>query len=476
MSTLKRFFQDTFIYGLATVLPRLMNFLLLPLLTGSLENAGYSDNTTFYIYAAFFNVLLTYGMETSFFRFFSRHKEKNKVFSTAFISLTLTTILFFALVWSYNVELANYVNLKLRYFNLLISVIALDTLVVIPFALLRATGKPIKFSIIKVLNIALYVALNYFFLWIVPEFNIPLGILDYSHDLVTYVFIANLIASLFTFFLLSPYFFKTQLVFDWKILNQLLHYGWPIMVAGLAYVINENFDKWLIPQLLGKDINGAYAACYKIAVFMTIFIQGFRLGAEPFFFNHAKEKNAKNTYALIMKYFVVLGSLMLVFIVAYLHVFKEMIVVRPSYWIAIEIVPVVLLANLMLGIYFNLAYWYKLTDKTRFGMYFSIIGAILTISLNYILLPIIGFMGAAYATLIAYTAMVVISYLIGKKHYNIPYDLKNIGIYLTLGISFAFSSFYIFDNNLIIGSLLVFLFLGIIYFKERKYLIQFLQR
>ena len=476
MSTLKRFFQDTFIYGLATVLPRLMNFLLLPLLTGSLANADYSDNTTFYIYAAFFNVLLTYGMETSFFRFFSRHKEKNKVFSTAFISLTLTTILFFALVWTYNVELAHYVDLKLRYFNLLISVIALDTLVVIPFALLRATGKPIKFSIIKVLNIATYVALNYFFLWVVPKFNISLGILDYSNDLVTYVFIANLIASLFTFFLLSPYFFKTKLVFDWSILKQFLTYGWPILIAGLAYVINENFDKWLLPQLLGKDINGAYAACYKIAVFMTIFIQGFRLGAEPFFFNHAEEKNAKTTYALIMKYFVVLGSLMLVFIVAYLHVFKRLIVTDPSYWIAIDIVPIVLLANLMLGIYFNLAYWYKLTDKTRFGMYFSILGAVVTIGLNYALIPIIGFMGSAYTTLIAYALMVVISYLIGRKHYDIPYDLKNIGIYLSLGIGFAFSSFYVFDSNLIIGSLLVFLFLGIIYFKERKYLSQFLQR
>ncbi|MDT0294617.1 polysaccharide biosynthesis C-terminal domain-containing protein [Mesonia ostreae] len=476
MSTLKRFFQDTFIYGLATVLPRLMNFLLVPLLTGSLENADYSDNTTFYIYAAFFNVLLTYGMETSFFRYFSRHKEKNKIFSTAFISLTITTILFFAVVWTYNVELAKYVDLKLRYFNLLISVIALDTLVVIPFALLRATGKPIKFSIIKVLNIGMYVALNYFFLWMVPKFNISLGFLDYSNDLVTYVFIANLIASLFTFILLSPYFFKTKLVFDWSILKQFLNYGWPIMVAGLAYVINENFDKWLIPQLLGKDINGAYAACYKIAVFMTVFIQGFRLGAEPFFFNHAQEKNAKNTYALIMKYFVVLGSLMLVFIVAYLHVFKKLIVTDPSYWIAIDIVPIVLLANLMLGIYFNLAYWYKLTDKTRYGMYFSILGAVVTIALNYALIPVIGFMGAAYTTLIAYTLMVVISYLFGRKHYNIPYDLKNIGIYLGLGIGFAFSSFYVFDNNLIIGSLLVFLFLGIIYFKERKYLSQFLQR
>ena len=246
------------------------------------------------------------------------------------------------------------------------------------------------------------------------------------------------------------------------------------MVAGLAYVINENFDKWLIPQLLNKDINGAYAACYKIAVFMTIFIQGFRLGAEPFFFNHAAQKNAKYTYAVIMKYFVILGSLMLVFVCVYLHLFKRLIVRDDSYWIAINIVPVVLLANLFLGIYFNLAYWYKLTDKTRFGMYFSVLGAGITILLNYSLIPIIGFMGGAYATLAAYVIMVVISYLYGRKYYHIPYDLTNILIYLGLGIGFSFASFYIFNSDLYIGSLLLFLFLGIIYIKERKFIAQFL--
>ena len=345
---------------------------------------------------------------------------------------------------------------------------------VIPFAYLRATGKPIKFSVIKILNIALYVGLNYFFLWFIPKTNWSLGFLDYSHDLVTYVFIANLVASLFTLLMLSPYFFKTKWQFDTRIFKQLIQYGWPIMVAGLAYVINENFDKWLIPQLLNKDINGAYAACYKIAVFMTIFIQGFRLGAEPFFFNHAAQKNAKQTYAVIMKYFVILGSLMLVFVCVYLHLFKRLIVRDDSYWIAINIVPVVLLANLFLGIYFNLAYWYKLTDKTRYGMYFSVLGAGITILLNYSLIPVIGYMGGAYATLAAYAIMVVISYLYGRKYYHIPYDLTNILIYLGLGIGFSFASFYIFNSDLYIGSLLLFLFLGIIYIKERKFIAQFL--
>ena len=207
---------------------------------------------------------------------------------------------------------------------------------------------------------------------------------------------------------------------------------------------------------------------------MTIFIQGFRLGAEPFFFNHAAQKNAKQTYAVIMKYFVILGSLMLVFVCVYLHLFKRLIVRDDSYWIAINIVPVVLLANLFLGIYFNLAYWYKLTDKTRYGMYFSVLGAGITILLNYSLIPVIGFMGGAYATLAAYAIMVVISYLYGRKYYHIPYDLTNILIYLGLGIGFSFASFYIFNSDLYIGSLLLFLFLGIIYIKERKFIAQFL--
>jgi O-antigen/teichoic acid export membrane protein len=475
LGTLKKFFKDTIIYGLATVLPRLMNFVLVPLHTHKLDTASYSDNTTFYIYAAFFNVLLTYGMETAFFRFFSKSEEKGKVFSTVFISLVTTTILFLVPVFWFSKELAMIVNLNESYFNLLVGVLVLDALVVAPFAYLRATGRPIKFTAIKLSNIFVYVLLNFFFLWAIPKFgfNFP----DYdSKDLVKYIFISNLVASITTLLLLSPYFFKTKLQFSFTIFKQLLNYGWPIMIAGLAYVVNENFDKWLLPTILGKDINGAYSGCYKIAVFMTIFIQAFRLGAEPFFFNHAKEKNAKTTYAVIMKYFVICGSIMLVGIVAYLNIFKELIVRDESYWVAIEIVPIVLLANLCLGIYFNLAIWYKLTDKTRFGMYISIIGAVITIAFNYTMIEKIGFMASAWATLLAYSCMMLISYLLGRKHYPVPYDVLKIGGYLIIAIAFSALSYYRFNTNYYVSNVIVLVFLGIIFISEKKELKQLLKK
>jgi len=475
LGTLKTFFKDTIIYGLATVLPRLMNFILVPLHVDKLATSNYSDNTTFYIYAAFFNVLLTYGMETAFFRFFNLNKEKEKVFSTVLISLTVSTLIFFVLVFLFNEQLASFVNLNITYFNLLIGVLALDALVVAPFAYLRATGRPIKFTVIKLSNIAIYVILNFFFLWAIPYFNIEFP--GYNpDDLVQYIFIANLAASISTLLLLSPYFFKSKFEFSTAIFKQLLNYGWPIMIAGLAYVINENFDKWLLPVMEGKDINGAYSGCYKIAVFMTIFIQAFRLGAEPFFFSHAKELNAKETYARIMKYFVILGSLMFVFTVAFLNIFKQLIVPNESYWKAIDIVPIVLLANLCLGIYFNLAIWYKLTDKTRFGMYISIIGAIITIALNYWWIPKIGFMASAYTTLIAYGSMMLISYQMGKKHYPVPYDLTRILSYMLFAILISGISYYRFNDNYYVSTILVLVFLGIIYLLEQKEIKQILKR
>ena len=451
-----------------------MNFVLVPLHTDKLETSSYSDNTLFYVYAAFFNVLLTYGMETAFFRFFSKSDEKQKVFSTAFISLIITTILFLVFVIIFNEELAALVNLNQTYFNLLIGVLVLDTLVVIPFAYLRATGRPLKFTAIKLTNISIYVLLNFLFLWAIPKYGIDFPSYDKT-DLVKYIFIANLAASVVTLLLLSPHFFRTKLQFSKSIFKQLISYGWPIMVAGLAYVINENFDKWLLPDMLGKGINGAYSGCYKLAVFMTIFIQAFRLGAEPFFFNHAKEKNAKRTYATIMKYFVIFGSFMLVFIMAYLDFFKELIVRDESYWIAIDIVPIVLLANLCLGIYFNLAIWYKLTDKTRYGMYLSIIGAIITIAFNYIMIPKIGFMASAWGTLAAYGAMMVLSYVLGQKHYNVPYNVKRIITYLVIAIIFSVITLYP-ETNYYLNTGLVLLFLAIVFLSEKKELKQLLLR
>ncbi|MBL7558557.1 oligosaccharide flippase family protein [Olleya sp. YSTF-M6] len=474
MSVLKKFFKDTIIYGLATVLPRLMNFVLVPLYTGKLKTTSFSDNTTFYIYASFFNVLLTYGMETAFFRFFTKSKEKDKIFSTTFISLIVTTFLFLIAMLLYSQQLSSMFGISQKYFNLLIGVIVLDTLVVAPFAYLRATGRPIKFAAIKISNILIYVLLNYFFLWFIPKFNLSFSWYDTS-DLVQYIFIANLAASAMTLILLLPYFFKTKLQFSKPIFKQLINYGWPIMVAGLAYVVNENFDKWIIPNLLNKDINGAYSGCYKIAMFMTIFIQAFRLGAEPFFFSHAKEKNAKQTYALIMKYFVIAGSLMLVFIIAYLDVFKALLVTDSSYWQAIQIVPIVLLANLCLGIYFNLAIWYKLTDKTRYGMYLSIVGAIVTIGLNITLIPKFGFIAAAWTTLAAYGIMMTLSYLLGQKHYPVPYNLKQILGYLFIAIVLSIAALST-EANYYINTILVLLFLGLIVLFEKKEIKHLLKR
>ncbi|PZD79173.1 polysaccharide biosynthesis protein [Mesonia sp. K7] len=452
-----------------------MNIVLVRLHTDTLETTSYSDNIYFYVYAAFFNVLLTYGMETSFFRFFSKAKEKGLVFTTAFTSIIISTFLLIGTAWFFNEELAAFFNLRVHYFNLLIAILALDTLVVIPFAYLRAQGRPFKYMFIKLTNLLIYVGLNFFFLWLIPTYKMEFPFFN-SEDLVQYIFIANVVASLVTLFLLLPYFFKEKLRFSYSIFKQLLNYGWPIMVAGLAYVINENFDKWLIPEMISKEVNGAYGACYKIAVFMTLFIQGFRLGAEPFFFTHSEEKNAKQTYALIMKYFVVLGCLILVIITVYLDFFKELLVDNPIYWEAIDIVPVVLLANLFLGIYFNLAIWYKLTDRTKYGMYISVIGALITIAFNYIMIPKIGFMAAAWATLLAYLSMTLISYFLGRKYYPVPYALKSILAYLSIAVFIAFISYYKFDNDLWIGSSLLFIFLIIIYVMEKQTLMSLMRR
>ncbi|WP_037318429.1 oligosaccharide flippase family protein [Salegentibacter sp. Hel_I_6] len=474
MSTLKRFFKDTIIYGFATVLPRLMNFILVPLHTAALSTGDYAINTTFYVWAAFFNVVLTYGMETAFFRFFSQSKEKSKVFSTAFITLSLTTVLFFLLVFLFRDYLFGLLDLEPYYFNILLGILALDTLVVVPFAWLRASNKPIKFAGVKIINIAIVVGLNLYFLWWVRKFpgSTPQIILDnYSDaDKVGYIFLANLAASAVTFLILLPYFFRTKIDFSFPLLKKMWKYGWPIMVAGLAFVINENLDKLLLKDMLSDEIMGAYAGCYKLAVFMTIFVQAFKLGAEPFFFNQAKAENAKKTYSLILTYFVIVGSFIFLFLVTFVDFFKELIIRNNDYWIAISIVPIVLLANLFLGIYHNLSVWYKLTDKTRIGMYISIFGAMVTILFNILLIPVLGFIAAAWATLAAYASMAIISYFYGRKYYPIPYNLKKIGGYLMLSVLFSVFSFYVFRGNYFVGITLLLIFIGAVYFFERKQL------
>lgn len=467
MSVLKGFVKDTAVYGLATILPRLMNLFLISLHTDSLETSGYADNTAFYVGAAFLNVLLAYGMETAFFRFFSKAEDENKVYSTVLIALTVTSLIAFAVLYALREPICEALELPVEYYGYLLGVTILDALVVAPFAYLRAKGKALRFTGIKITNLAIYVVLNILFLWAIPEFNMQFSWYDPT-ALLTYIFAANLAASAVTFLLIAPDFFKIKLVFDKQLFGQLWQYGWPVLVAGLAFVVNENLDKLLIGNMLDKDIMGAYSGCYKLAVFMTIFIQAFRLGAEPFFFSHAKNKNAPTTYATILKYFVVVGAAGLLFIVCFIDFFKALLISDSSYFKAIEIVPYILLANLFLGIYHNLSVWYKLTDKTRYGMYFSILGAALTIALNWYFIPLIGFMASAYTTVVAYGTMMLISYFYGQKYYQIPYNVSRISMYLILATSGALISFYFFRSNYGVNSIIFLAFMGLTLLLEQK--------
>ncbi|MFS4483560.1 oligosaccharide flippase family protein [Hyunsoonleella sp. 2307UL5-6] len=475
MGVLKTFFKDTVIYGLAIVLPRLINFLLVRLHTDVLPNESYSENTEFYVVAAFFNVILTYGMETSFFRFFSKNKDKNRVLSTAMITIVASTFFFGMLLFLFKVPISEALRINTNFYSLLVGITLIDTLIVIPFAYLRVTGKPIKFASIKLINVFIIVILNVLLLSTTYGSNELRGFFSVENN-VEYIFIANLIASAVVLILVLPYFFKAKFNFEFKILKQLLNYGWPIMIAGLAFVINENLDKWLLPQIEGEFVNGAYSACYKLAVFMTLFIQAFRMGAEPFFFNHSDKENATQTYATILKYFTIVGALGLMLVVIYIDLLRPIFIKNESYLLALDIVPIVLLANLCLGIYHNLSIWYKLTDRTRFGMYISLVGAAVTIGFNIIFIPKIGFMACAYATLVAYGLMMLTSYSLGKKYYPVPYDVSRIGIYLLISTAFSFITYYHLDRNMLIGTVFLLLFIAMITFLERKELKLMLKR
>ncbi|MEY8849419.1 oligosaccharide flippase family protein [Psychroserpens sp. XS_ASV72] len=475
MSLAKTFFKDTFIYGLAIVLPRLINFLLVRLHTDVLPNEGYSENTEFYVVAAFFNVILTYGMETSFFRFFSKNKDKNTVMSTAMISIIASTLLFGVALFLFRDPISEALNINADFYSLLVGITLIDTLVVIPFAYLRVTGKPVKFAIIKLINVLIIVILNILFLSTVYGSEALQSVFSVANK-VEYIFVANLIASAIVLILVLPYFFKSKLSFQLHIFKNLLSYGWPIMVAGLAFVINENLDKWLLPQIEGEFINGAYSACYKLAVFMTLFIQAFRMGAEPFFFNHSDKTNAKQTYATILKYFTIVGAFGLMFVIVYIDLLRPIFIKKETYLLALDIVPIVLLANLCLGIYHNLSVWYKLTDRTKYGMYISLVGALITVGFNLVFIPKIGFMASAYATLLAYGLMMLLSFGIGKKFYPVPYNVKRISLYLIVSTILSFITYYQFDRNILLGTVFLLFFIALTVVLERKELQLFLKR
>lgn len=484
MSVFKKFLKDTVIYGIAAVLPRAINIFLVKLHTSTLAVEKYAINTDYYVYAAYLNALLTYGMETAFFRFFSKEKEQGKVVSTSFLTLLFTSLFFLVVALFFSDYLSFYFGFNHPLFlKLLIWTITLDTLVVIPYAYLRVTNKPKKFTLFKVINISIFAILNIFFLWGIPyalknNIALPEFLTNYynSNPKVLHIFVSGTIASAVTFLLLLPINLRFKIFFDKQLLKKMLRYSLPIMIGSLAFVTNENLDKLLLGEMLGNTQMGAYAACYKLGVFMTLYIMAFRLGAEPFFFNTSHKENAQETYSKILTWFSIVGAFFMLIVVVFIDLFAHILLGKPEYFTALQIVPVILLANLFLGIYNNLSVWYKLTDKTRYGMYFSIFGAIVTITFNIIMIPEIGFMASAWATLLAYGAMMVISYLVGKKYYPVPYQLKKIGCYILISLTLSGMSFLSFRGNYVVSVLSILFFLLIIFFSERSFISRVLKR
>ena len=359
---------------------------------------------------------------------------------------------------------------------------AFDVLTVIPFAYLRLKGKAIKYSYIKIANVLVYFSLNIFLLIFLKDLandNTFLRKIYIENFEVSYIFIANLFASLTSLLLLIPFYFKINYRANFRLLKKMLFYAFPILISGLAYSINETFDKilldFLLPESIAKTEIGMYSACYKLAVFMTLFSVAYKLAVEPFFFSEAEKLNPKKNYALVLETYVIIGSSILVLVVVSLDLLKVVFIGDQEYWKAMKIVPIILLANFCLGIYQNLSVWYKVTDRTRFGAYISIVGALFTLIINIILIPIYGYLGSAFATLVAYLTMSVLSYFMGQKYYPIPYNNFKILFYISVAVFLSYVSFYIFRNNLIVGITCVLIMNLVIYINEKSRIYNFLK-
>ena len=488
MSLYKNLFKQTLIYGLAMVLPRMLSFFLVRLYTNVLPNrADYADLTTVLAWMVFFNVILSYGFETAFFRFYNSETDKEKVVSTSTISIFWSSMIFLIAALLFRKTVADYVNVDVQYISYSIWILVLDALVVIPFSKLRAHQRPLRYAAIKIGNVVVNLGLNFFFLLFLPNiaesnpdgFFATIYIQNFG---VGYIFIANLISSLLTFIVLSPDYFKIGWKIDNELWTRMMSYGWPILVAGLAFAINEHFDKILLGKLLPSNIAksevGAYSACYKLGLFMVLFRTAYTLGIEPFFFSHASNENAPQTYATITKYFVIFGSFISLGVIVFADLLKLILLDNTTYWEAMKVVPLIVFANFFLGIYTNLSVWYKLIDKTRIGAYISIVGAMVTLLFNFLLIPIMSYYGSAIATIAAYGSMMLISYYLGKNKYPIPYDMKRIFGYLILSILFSTISFYIpsIRENYYVKALLLIVFLYFIYYSEKETLLRIIKR
>jgi len=472
MSTLKKLAGQTAIYGLSSILGRLLNYLLVPIYTypGNYAPAEYGVISEFYAYVAFLVVFLMFGMETTFFRFISKSEDKEKTFNQAFSIVLVTNLFFILTVLFFSQDIANLLSYPdmSNYVIWFGFILVFDATSSLFLAKLRYLEQPKKFAIIQLSSIAVNIVFNLFFIFILLDDHRDFGI--------GFVFLANLLSSLIKPILLYKEMSKFRFVMDKIMAKTMIIFAIPLLIGSFAGIINETLDRILLKKLeMNKGLEyaqtqvGIYSANYKLSILITLVIQAFRYAAEPFFFAQEKNKDKDKIYSKVMTYFVIVVSLIFLTISLNLELFKWF-VPNPDYWEGLKVVPILLLANVFLGIYYNQSIWYKLANKTKFGAYIALVGATITITLNLILIPLIGYMGAAWTTLICYATMTFLSHYLGQKHYPIKYNLRKVGLFLIsaivlvlIGNWLTFESFWL---TFSIHSFLILIYLGIVHIVE----------
>jgi len=474
---IKKLLGQTAVYGLSSIVGRLLNYLLVPLYTQVFADpSDYGVVSELYAWVAFLIVLLTFGMETAFFRFLQDHEDKDKVFLNGFLTVIGVNVLFFCSLLYFNQDIANVMLYPghNEYIILLGAIVAIDAITALPLAKLRAENKALKFASIQFASIGVNIGLNLFFMLYLFDPSRP-------EEGVLFILFANLIASLVKPLLLYRDFLSIKFSFDLQLAKEMLVYSIPLVIAGFAGIINETLDRILLKHITYDGLNpaslnfaeeqvGIYSACYKLAMLVTILLQAYRYAAEPFFFAQMKNEDKNKVYAKVMNYFV--ATVCLVFLVVSLNIdiFKHFIR-NEAYWSGLGVVPILLLANVFLGIYYNQSIWYKLSGQTRFGAYIAIVGATLTILINVVFIPEYGFYACAWATLVVYAFQMIASYYLGQRYYPIQYNLRKFFLYFggALILYFAAKVMQIdgIYTRLIFHNLLIIIYLAIVFTVEK---------
>jgi len=471
LSTIRKLAGQTAVYGLSSIVGRVLNYFLVPLHTGIFSSSEYGVISEFYAYVAFFAVMLTFGLETTFFRFVNKSEDKEKTFNQAFSLVLIINAVFLTSAILFSDQIAAWMLFPeySEYVIWFACILTFDATTSILLAKLRFQEKATRFVFIQLTSVGVNIILNLFFLLYLIE--------DYPGIGIGFIFLANLLSSAIKPFFLYRELAQFRFVLEKSMLWAMFVFAVPLAIAGLAGIVNETIDRILLKRILlhrGQDYAesqvGIYSACYKLSILITLFVQAFRYAAEPFFFSQAKQENRDKTYSKVMTWFVITVTLMFLVISLNLDLFKWFIP-KEEYHVGLVVVPILLLANCCLGIYYNQSIWYKLADKTHFGAILAIGGAIITVVLNVLLIPEFGYVGSAWATLVCYATMMVASYVLGRMYYPIHYNIRKFVLYSGSAIALFFAGTWLtFDSAVLtfaMHSLLILMFIGLIFMMEQ---------